>query len=122
MRLGSPSITTPPKLELRGLQSAIANTRQRIEAIEAELARVAGQAGQTAFTGGGGGSASTTALQAALAALTVRVTALEAALTALTSRVAVLEAAPATNADGVLYDNFGRALLSSTGAAILIGP
>jgi hypothetical protein len=82
LSLGRPSITTPPQLELRGVQAAIANTRQRIEAIEQELARVAGQSGQTAYAGGSassvGSSAAITALQAALATLSARVTVLEA--------------------------------------------
>ena len=93
MALGRPSITTPPQLELRGLQAAISNTRQRIEAIEAELARVAGQTGQTALTGGVGGSTGSAIaianLQTQLTALTSRVTALEAAITALQANDAV---------------------------------
>lgn len=115
--LGKPAITTPRAVELRALQDAIGNTRQRIEAIEREVARVGAQAGQTAYTGGSGSSASITALTAALASLRLD-------LTALTTRVAVLEAATPTTtaADNVLYDHTGRALLSSTGAALLVGP
>lgn len=87
MSLGRPSITTPPRLEIRGIQGAIGNIRQRIEAVEAEVARVAGQAGQTALTGGVGGSTGSTiaivSLQAALTSLTSRVGALESSVTAL---------------------------------------
>jgi predicted nucleic acid-binding Zn-ribbon protein len=113
--LGKPAISTPRGLELRALQGAIDNTRQRIEAIERELARVAGQAGQTAFSGGGGSSASITALTAALASLRLD-------LASLTTRVETLEAAAPSAADNVLYDHTGRALLSSTGGALLVGP
>jgi hypothetical protein len=93
MALGRPSITTPSNLELRGVQSAIANTRQRIEAIEAEVARVAGQAGQTAYSGGAGGSVGSTiaiaSLQTSVTALTARVTTLEGSVTALQASDAV---------------------------------
>lgn len=120
--LGRPAISTPRGLELRALQGAIDNTRQRIEAIERELARVAGQAGQTAYSGGGGSSASITALTAALASLRLDLTTQQDALDALTTRVETLEAAAPSAADNVLYDHTGRALLSSTGGALLVGP
>ena len=82
MALGRPSITTPPQLELRGLQAAVGNTRQRIEAIEAELTRVAGQVGQTAYTGGVGGSTGST----------IAIVALQTTVAGLTSRLRVAEA------------------------------
>ena len=104
MALGRPSITTPSNLELRGVQSAIANTRQRIEAIEAEVARVAGQAGQTAYSGGAGGSVGSTiaiaSLQTSVTALTARVTTLEGSVTALQASDAVQDG----QISGLQYD------------------
>lgn len=87
MSLGRPSITTPSQLELRGLQAAIGNTRQRIEAIEAELVRVAGQTGQAAYTGGVGGSVGSAIaianVQTQLTTITARVVTAEVAIVAL---------------------------------------
>lgn len=86
MSLGRPSITTPSSLELRGVQGAIGNIRQRMEAVEAEVIRVAGVAGQTAFTGGVGGSTSST----------IAIANLQTAVAALASRTGVLETSAAT--------------------------
>lgn len=73
MPLGSPSISTPNRLDLRAVQTAIGNTRQRIEAIEAQLA----QALNIANSVGTISSTVINTLRSQLAALTARVAVLE---------------------------------------------
>ena len=120
MSLGKPAISPLRDVDLRSVQNAIASTRQRIEAIEDEVRRVAAQAGQTAFAGSIGAS---TTSAATTAGLVTALTSVRNDLADATARIAVLEAAPPSTAatDSVLYDSTGRALLSSTGTAILIG-
>ena len=147
MAFGSPSITPPNRIDLRAIQSAIVNTRRRIEIIEAALASVASSGGTSAST-----SASIASLQAQIAGLST--SAENAALAALLAgadglvvqssgmlRVRTLQAgvniaitypdgvsgdpvisstAPA-GGDTILYDDAGRALLTDTGHALLTG-
>lgn len=130
LRLGTPAITTPKVLELRPLQDAISNTRQRIEALERALTAVAAQAGQTAYAGTGGASNATiAALQVQIATLTTTVNSLQATIDALlalddgyvTITSGVLGSTAVASGDDVLYDDTGRALLTGDGRAILIG-
>lgn len=74
MVLGSPAIPTPNQIELRAIQTAISNARQRIEALERAVntnTDTAGAANVAAKTQSNG-------LLALINALTVRVAALEA--------------------------------------------
>jgi hypothetical protein len=73
MTLGSPSITTPPALNLRALQTAVSNIRQRLEAAEAALT----SAGATASQSNTSALNQINALQQQLTALAARVLALE---------------------------------------------
>jgi hypothetical protein len=81
MALGRPAITTPNRLDLRAVQDAIGNTRQRIEAIEAQIANATSSASTSSSTS----STVLSTLRAQLAALTIRVTALEGYFADLTS-------------------------------------
>lgn len=80
MPLGSPAITTPNRVDLRAIQDAIGNTRQRIEAIEAQIA----QAAQAATSTSSISSTALNTLRSQLAALTIRVTTLEGYFAGLT--------------------------------------
>lgn len=73
MALGSPSITTPNALDLRSIQTAIGNIRQRLEAAETALATASSTAGQSTINA----NAQLTQLQQQLNALAQRVLALE---------------------------------------------
>lgn len=73
MALGKPAISTPNRLDLRAVQDAIGNTRQRIEAIEAQIAATVAASGTSSTTS----STVLNTLRAQLAALTIRVTNLE---------------------------------------------
>jgi hypothetical protein len=144
MPLGSPSINTPNKLDLRALQTAISNTRQRIEALEAEV-----QTATNIANSGGTTSTNLNTLRQQVQALTTRVTALEALFaqltspgfvawsgTALTARTLVagndititnptglgdpVIASTAKGGDRVLYDNLGQAMLTNDGQALLV--
>ena len=80
MALGKPSITTPNRVDLRAIQDAISNARQRIEAIEAEIQKTA----QAATTVGQSSSTVLNTLRSQVAALTIRVTTLEGYFAGLT--------------------------------------
>lgn len=71
--LGYPAITTPNALDLRAVQTAIGNARQRIETLERLIAVLQASTAPTGTTD----NAALNVLRAQLAALTVRVTALE---------------------------------------------
>ena len=77
--LGKPAIPTPNALDLRALQTAISNTRQRIEALEAQLGIASSMAQTTSST-------TTTNLNSILTQLSV-----------LAARIAVLENATTTD-------------------------
>ncbi len=144
MPLGSPSISTPRQLDLRAVQTAIGNTRQRIEAIEAQIAQalaVANSVGQISST-------VINTLRSQIAALTIRVTTLEGYFADLSGTgIAVWTGSSfitreligeggivITNGDGVAadptiagagsdelaFDNEGRVALSTYGGAIFM--
>jgi len=75
MALGSPSITTPNALDLRVLQTAIQNIRQRIEAAEAVIGTTSSTVRAQANSQNSSGSFG--ALLAQLTTLALRVSALE---------------------------------------------
>ena len=77
--LGKPAINTPNALDLRALQTAISNTRQRIEALEAQLGITSSMAQTTSST-------TTTNLNSILTQLSM-----------LAARIAVLENATTTD-------------------------
>lgn len=143
--LGFPAISTPNALDLRSVQTAISNARQRIEKLEALIATLQ----SSTNTGGTPTSVSLSALKAQLAALTKRVVTIEnwflgddpGIVVWLGSSLGtrVLEAGdnititnpngqlgnPVISSEGgggdnVLYDNTGRAMLTWAGQAILV--
>lgn len=97
--LGKPSISTPNALDLRVLQAAVSNTRERIEQIEAVL-RTTNSIANTNTNNASGGSSSVLlkALRADLDSLTARVAALETAIAndtvVLTAGAAILDRQP----------------------------
>jgi len=150
MSLGAPSITTPNQVDLRAIQSAVINTRRRIEIIEGLISSLS--------TSGGGTSSVTVAALAALQAQIVQLGAPDAASAALTALMAgsdgfvvhtgaalivrsltagtdiaitypdgvsgnpvISSTALASAGDIVLYDDIGQTILTDTGRAILTG-
>lgn len=81
MALGSPSITTPNALDLRAIQAAISNARQRIEGIEASITQASG----TVSAAGNASATNINTLRNQLAALQTEVDALEAAIGSITT-------------------------------------
>jgi hypothetical protein len=78
MALGKPAIPTPNRVDLRALQTAIANTRERIEALEGALTALQGSTVQLQNTTSASASAAQLAsLQSQITALAARVTILE---------------------------------------------
>lgn len=73
--LGFPAISTPNKIDLRAVQTAISNARQRIEQLEQFVALL--QSSTSSSTTASPSSVTLNALRAQIAALTQRVTALE---------------------------------------------
>jgi hypothetical protein len=144
MALGKPAIPPVNALELRVVQTAVSNARQRIEAIEASLGTVS-----ATVQAASGTSVSLNALRAQVALLATEIGALLALLSnpangivvksgsALITRTLVEGAnititnadgtggdpvisAITPSADGVLYDGEGRAMLTGDGHAILV--
>lgn len=144
MALGSPAISDVRALDVRSVQGAVMNIRQRIEALEKMITLV-----QSSSSSNAAGSATglLTALRAQLTVMAATVAILDAVLagTGLVTVVGGVLVArtlvagtnititnptgaagnpviSATGApDGVLYDNTGRALLTGSGHAILVG-
>ena len=142
MALGSPAISDIRTLDVRSVQAAVSNARQRIEALERAIVLV-----QSSSGGSSSSSGVLTALRAQVTVMAATVAVLDAVLSG-TGLVAVsggvlfarvLQAGSnititypdgaagnpviaATGApDGVLYDDTGRALLTGDGRAILVG-
>lgn len=144
MALGKPAIPPINALELRVVQTAVSNARQRIEAIEASLGMVNATVQAVSGTG-----VSLNALRAQVALLATEIGALLALLSSPTNGIVVksgasliartlvaganititnadgtagdpIIAAVTPSADGVLYDGEGRAMLTGDGHAILV--
>lgn len=147
MALGKPAIPPINALELRVVQTAVSNARQRIEAIETSLGTV-----NATVQAASGSNVSLTALRAQVALLATEIGALLALLSSPTNGIVVKNGAalitrtlveganititnadgtagnptisavlpPVPSADGVLYDETGRAILTGDGHAILV--
>ena len=106
----TPSISTPRTLDLRAIQQAIDNIRERLRAIDTQLGITGKQAAQTAQTVGQGNSLNAYVLQ--------QLAALQAQLDDLTAAPAPAPApAPAAGRE-VLYDETGRALFDHLGVTL----
>jgi hypothetical protein len=148
MSLGAPSITTPNQVDLRALQSAVINTRRRIEIIEGLI---------NSLSTSSGTSSTTAAILATLQAQIAAIPAPEAANAALTALMAggdglvvhsgaalivrtlqaganititypdgvlgnpLIAATVPTDLDGMLYDDTGRVFLTDAGREIFTG-
>lgn len=123
MAFGRPSIAAPNRLDLRAIQTAISNTRERIEALEAALAAAQGSVVQLQSASTATVSAATIAsLQSQINALNVRVTALEAITladliddqTAMSGAEASMSVPATYGGDGFKVDAFDIAALLFT--------
>lgn len=104
----TPSISTPRTLDLRAIQQAIDNIRERLRAIDVQLGITGKQAAQTALTVSQTNSLNAYVLQ--------QLAVMQAQLDDLTAAPAPAPA-PAAGRE-VLYDETGRALFDHLGVTL----